>query len=316
MKTGQILQRLRRANMLDRVLNVLLVVACIAFTGMLIKWNTTRYSRSERPSVITGKRLDIAQVRWGDARRTLVFMLSTNCHFCTESVPFYRQLIHEPVVRSAARILALFPQTTNEAREYLHKMDLPIDEVYQSDITALGFYGTPTVLLIDETGVIMTAWVGKPDYFQQTAMLNAVSHLSTEKLIDRDKARLQLAVNHSGDKSSMPREKDVDVDAILLEHMIQNKAKLVLLDIDSREQFQRGHVPSAKNIPIDELETRAENELSLKDKIVLYCRCTNDSTSRNAYDLLAAQGYTQVSILRGGLGEWMKATHKPDSKQE
>ena len=309
----RILQRLRRAITLDRLLNVLLIAAGVLFVGMLAKWNAVRHSRPERGSVMTGKKLDVAQVRWDGVRQTVVFALSTNCHFCTESAPFYRQFIHDLEARSGARIMAAFPQSIQESRAYLRKVDLPIDEVYQSNFMAQGVFGTPTVLLVNGAGVITTTWVGKPDSSQQAAMLEAVGRLSAGKASGHNDVRVQTTAERLGDKSAMPLEKDAEVDAALLKRMIDGRKKLVLLDIDPRDKFQRDHVPSARNIPIDELETRAENELNQQDKIVLYCRCTNDSTSRIASELLASLGYKHVSILRGGLGEWRKAGQKPAS---
>jgi hypothetical protein len=38
----------------------------------------------------TGMKISLPGVDWSRSKRTLVFALSTGCHFCSESAPFYQ----------------------------------------------------------------------------------------------------------------------------------------------------------------------------------------------------------------------------------
>lgn len=66
--------------------------------------------------------------------------------------------------------------------------------------------------------------------------------------------------------------------------------RLVVLDVRERGDFAEKHFPQAKNIPVDEIEVRAVNELSTSDFIVLFCGCKNDEMSKVAQKILVQQG--------------------------
>ncbi len=64
----------------------------------------------------------------------------------------------------------------------------------------------------------------------------------------------------------------------------------LIVDVRTREEFARGAFPGAVNIPLDELEFRAD-ELGSKDrKIILYC--ASGSRSSYALQMLKAYGFT------------------------
>jgi rhodanese-related sulfurtransferase len=73
--------------------------------------------------------------------------------------------------------------------------------------------------------------------------------------------------------------------------------KLVVIDVRDRPDFARGHFDGAINIPIDEVEVRAINELSTSDLILAYCGCTDDSASLAAQKVMNKQGFQRVLVL-------------------
>jgi hypothetical protein len=54
-----------------------------------------------------------------------------------------------------------------------------------------------------------------------------------------------------------------------LERKLANKEQLVLLDVRDRAAFAINHRDGARNIPLDELPVRAQNELALDHTIVI-----------------------------------------------
>lgn len=75
---------------------------------------------------------------------------------------------------------------------------------------------------------------------------------------------------------------------------------LVVLDVRERSDFATKHFSRAKNIPVDEIEVRAVNELSPADLIVLFCGCKNDGMSLVAKKILGLQGFTRITFLHDG----------------
>jgi hypothetical protein len=109
-----------------------------------------------------GARFDLADVDWSRADRTLVMALSTQCHFCSESAGFYQRLLPAATV-SKVPVVAVFPQPTNEAREYWTSRGLPLSGVAlkQAPMERIQVSGTPTLIVVDRKGLILRAWAGK-----------------------------------------------------------------------------------------------------------------------------------------------------------
>ena len=81
---------------------------------------------------------------------------------------------------------------------------------------------------------------------------------------------------------------------------------VTVLDIQERKKFKEGHLPSAINIPTDELEARAEDELSKSDMIIIVdCACDGTNTASlliNSY--LINLGFPKVAVMDEGLNGW------------
>lgn len=118
---------------------------------------------SRRPtskSTPVGNKMPIESVNWTEKNQTLVLYLSTTCRYCNESVPFYRKLMKERS-KFGFEIIAVMSQNPEEARSYLKKNDLDIPEVFSSSLSSLGVTSTPTLLLVNQDGVVSDFWRGK-----------------------------------------------------------------------------------------------------------------------------------------------------------
>jgi rhodanese-related sulfurtransferase/DNA-binding MarR family transcriptional regulator len=86
------------------------------------------------------------------------------------------------------------------------------------------------------------------------------------------------------------------------------KAKTaVVLDVRPEDEFARGHVAGAVNIPLDELKRRLA-ELPRDQEIVAYCRGAYCVLSFEAVALLRKRGFL-VRRLEDGFPEWKAAGH-------
>jgi rhodanese-related sulfurtransferase len=77
-----------------------------------------------------------------------------------------------------------------------------------------------------------------------------------------------------------------------------------VVDIRNAEDFAKGSLPNARNIPAAKVAERV-GELK-KDKPVLLVCATGTSAGRTAA-LLRSQGYGDVYVLGGGLAAWREA---------
>ena len=59
------------------------------------------------------------------------------------------------------RLMAVLPQPVDEGRRYLNNLGVSINDVVQASLGSVGVSGTPTLILIDNNGVVTGSWVGK-----------------------------------------------------------------------------------------------------------------------------------------------------------
>ena len=59
------------------------------------------------------------------------------------------------------RLIAVFPQEVRQGQTYLNQLGVAVDEVRQFQMGAIGVRGTPTLILVDNQGVVKESWIGK-----------------------------------------------------------------------------------------------------------------------------------------------------------
>jgi len=78
----------------------------------------------------------------------------------------------------------------------------------------------------------------------------------------------------------------------------------LILDVRTAEEWSQSHIPNAIHIPLDELESRL-HELPKDKEIIVICHTGN--RSREGVVLLLKAGFTQVSMVTGGMNNWQAA---------
>ncbi|MGI9038108.1 MAG: rhodanese-like domain-containing protein [Gemmatimonadota bacterium] len=90
-----------------------------------------------------------------------------------------------------------------------------------------------------------------------------------------------------------------------LREKIDGEANFTLLEITPSPEFKVGHLPRAKNLPMDQIENRASDLITGKDsKVVVYGSGTDSDVSEKAAKKLASMGYTKVYHFAGGKSAW------------
>lgn len=74
-----------------------------------------------------------------------------------------------------------------------------------------------------------------------------------------------------------------------------------LIDVRSAEEFGRGHLPGAVNIPVQEIDRRLGEVGPTGGEVVVYCR--SGHRSARATELLREHGFTKVHNL-GPMTAW------------
>ena len=88
---------------------------------------------------------------------------------------------------------------------------------------------------------------------------------------------------------------------------IEDPNRVMIVDVRTVKEHSNKHVPGAKLIPIEELESRYKNEIpSSVGKIFVYC--AGGDRSRLACDFLSRQGYLNLYNIHDGLNRWQGPT--------
>jgi len=150
---------------IETIANIATVAVAVLLSAVLTKVYLLPVRAPQRPQapadagVGTNLKARIPGVDWSKNGRTLVLAISTQCHFCKESTPFYRRIEQE--AGKDLKMLAVLPQPAAEAEQYLKDEGVHVEQVRQVSLASIGVSGTPTMLLVDGKGIVTRVWTGR-----------------------------------------------------------------------------------------------------------------------------------------------------------
>ena len=104
----------------------------------------------------------------------------------------------------------------------------------------------------------------------------------------------------------LDKEEYYDITVLEAKELIDETPDLVILDVRTVSEYEENHLENAINIPIDELPIRLD-ELNKKDKILVYCRTGNRSST--AIEILIEAGYTKIYHMYEGISAWIQKNY-------
>lgn len=162
----------RRVELLANVaIIVVAVMLCTVLVGKFLLPTSAAGAPMKYAGVAAGDKVSIPNVDWAKSQKTLLLVLQKGCHFCTESAEFYRSIARVRAEKGV-RVLAVLPQPVNEARDYLAKLSVDVDEVRQGTLDSVNVAGTPTLIFLDDNGVVRDVWVGKLSAEKESEVLS------------------------------------------------------------------------------------------------------------------------------------------------
>jgi hypothetical protein len=145
---------------LETVTNVAIVMVAVIASAVLVKnYLLAGSGRGRPPQIAVGEKFSLTGVEWQANGNTLVVALAPGCDSCSESAPFYRRLTAE--LPSQLHLTAVLPESVEEGREYLRSLKVEIGDVRQGSFRSLKIAGTPTLILVDQHGVVRNVWLGR-----------------------------------------------------------------------------------------------------------------------------------------------------------
>jgi thioredoxin-related protein len=157
-----------KKSTLDTVANIAIIVVCVIAAGVLgLRLYDRFHAPAGPPQVEKGEQYDqLKQVVPAGASRALVVAVQPGCHFCNDSLPFYKKLIDQRNQQSSqVKFVAAVPSEEakpQESQKFSTAGAQP-DSVVKLDFAAVKVPGTPTLMLVDNNGKVLDVWVGKLD---------------------------------------------------------------------------------------------------------------------------------------------------------
>ena len=254
-----------------RILNVAILLVALVLSALLVRKFFFEPAPTPNYQLADNATLSINGINWADSDRTVLLALAQECKYCSDSAEFYRRLAAGIASQSSTRLIAVFSEKESGAEAYLKQLEVPIREPRYLSLASLGIRSVPTIAILNRNGVVTDMWLGKLSPLEEKAVLS----------------KLGLEDTRSPSEWS--------IDEIELKRKVAKKEQLVLLDVRDREIYAMNHKDGARNIPLDELPVRAQNELPINQTIVIYGN--NQSEADQAYAILDAQGFGHVFIL-------------------
>lgn len=154
---------------LEVVTNIAILVVAVIASAVLVKnYLLSKPGRGMPLQIAVGEKFSLTGVDWQANGNTLVLALAPGCDSCSESAPFYRRLRAELPTRQV-HMTAVLPESVEEGRQYLRSLQVEIGDVRQGSFRSLKINGTPTLILVDQQGVVRNVWLGRfpPEKEQQ-----------------------------------------------------------------------------------------------------------------------------------------------------
>jgi rhodanese-related sulfurtransferase len=85
-----------------------------------------------------------------------------------------------------------------------------------------------------------------------------------------------------------------------------NREKAVVIDVSEAEEFATGHVGGAKNIPVNDIETKLDKAVKNK-ALPLILVCATGARASRVQAAAKKLGFDNTHVLAGGLKAWRDA---------
>jgi hypothetical protein len=165
------------------VSNILIICVVV---GVAVLYGVNRFLPAPPAGhPVVGSALILPGETFSNYPETLVLALQDTCHFCSESAPFYRRLEKAAQFNKKVHLVVILPPNNNP--DYVKQLGLTIHDVKLTSFSPLHVGGTPTLIWIDNRGIVKKSWIGKliPRFEQDVFnSLNLVEQTSSNNVDD------------------------------------------------------------------------------------------------------------------------------------
>ena len=161
---------------IPRIADVVTILAGVALLVLVVFRSNSvinlpdPFTQLEAESV--GQRIDaVGRLDFAESQ-TLIMALQSDCGFCQKSMPFYRRLLERDA--NEVQIVVAAPPRDSRIGDYLASENVNPDSVVFVQPGTLPVQGTPTLLLVDNEGLVTHAWIGLLNADREAEVIDAM----------------------------------------------------------------------------------------------------------------------------------------------
>ena len=116
-------------------------------------------------------------------------------------------------------------------------------------------------------------------------------------------------------KNMLSTERYINTD-VLADRMVNQDPVLLLIDIRTREEFEKYSLPNAVNIPLSQIFNEELNPYLDQDVYDVVLFSNDNFTADEAWLIGNRMGYQRLYVLDGGLNAWFETIIEPELPKE
>jgi len=319
------------SKLAEWILNILCIAVIAYIGGMFIRAHEI-LPRPILSGAVLGKPLPIKSIDWGASPRTLVLLLSTDCHYCSASAGFYRWLMKKQNSH-LWNAVAIFPQTVEDAQQYLAEKGYSVGVIKQANLAAIGVVATPTLFLVDQHGLLEQQWIGQLD---NNGERDVATHLGIHDLPDDklmpisntpfpthhvEQIQTSVVSLNSGVRSATPAPPDPTVQRRAiplvitpqqsisplitgsdLNSLLRSDREFTIVDVRDEKRYAYGHIQQSVNVPVNEMQLFTANSHSWSPNVLTLIYC-NFSPACQAQGIPSSCSLARNQLKRAGVND-------------
>lgn len=86
--------------------------------------------------------------------------------------------------------------------------------------------------------------------------------------------------------------------------LLINKQDAVVIDVRGVEEFRKGHIAGAVNVPASQLKAKDFSQIQKYQQKPVVLVCESGMTTASVGRILSKADFSQVYSLRGGMADW------------
>jgi thioredoxin-related protein len=159
--------------------NIAIIAAAVIVSVLFIR-NYLNSNNNPLREIKPGTKISLNNTSWSPNTKTLILALKKDCKYCSESSSFYRRLEAIASESPDFKIIIAMPDDLSESKKYLEENKLAAVDVRQVPLTSINVVATPTLLLVDDKGEVITSWIGKLKTEKEAEVINSIKSEKVE----------------------------------------------------------------------------------------------------------------------------------------